>query len=108
MSDLIERLRHISKWVYDTDIENAVYEATAEIEELRAQLARCVQALETYRKSFEDGFASSILDSLPEQAKADAEVLRCAEEVEKIGDEFYEAYKKMADAVRAAKEARDE
>jgi hypothetical protein len=35
MSDLIERLRHISKWVYDTDIENAVYEATAEIEELR-------------------------------------------------------------------------
>jgi hypothetical protein len=43
MSDLIERLRHISKWVYDTDIENAVYEATAEIEELRAQLARCVE-----------------------------------------------------------------
>lgn len=46
--------------------------------QLRAQLARCVEGLETYRRCFEDGFASKILEELPKQAKPDAEVLRCA------------------------------
>jgi uncharacterized membrane protein YccC len=74
MSDLIERLRHISKWVYDTDIENAVYEATAEIEELRAQLARCVEhyddrinilreALESIRDYWNGGNDSAAVDA---------------------------------------------
>lgn len=67
--------------IVGSEIRAALDELENENSELRAQLARCVQALETYRKSFEDGFASSsILDSLPEQAKATAEVLRCAEE----------------------------
>lgn len=91
-----------------------------EIAQLRAQLAKCVDMLETYQMCFDDDFVPTLLDKLPRTAKATAEVLRCAEELYQLNvrtpldtesttdlvKKHVNCVKNVVDAVRAAKETR--
>jgi hypothetical protein len=81
-----------------------------ERDELRAQLARCVKAI-TGPMIVDLAGQYAFLDSLPQQAKFDAEVLRCAEKQTEFDIDtpehtgrFIAACQETIRAVRAAKD----
>lgn len=111
--------------IVGSEIRAALDELENENSELRAQLARCVDVLTWCGLMFgvndmtkcQETIHDFIDVELDQQAKADAEVLRCAEEetkMHKVGVDAsgevseVECDCKLCHAIRAAREGKDE